>query len=75
MTLKDHVTGLTAVLYYSVWEEWDILTRSVRFYNENQKPVVLKKAVSMNLDLMHGEWELVHFTEDTAWSVRWKGFR
>ena len=61
VTLKDHVTGLTAVLYYSVWEEWDILTRSVRFYNENQKPVVLKKAVSMNLDLMHGEWELVHF--------------
>ncbi len=61
ITLKDPVTGLRAVLYYSVWEKQDIITRSVRFYNENENPIILKKAVSMNLDLMHGQWELIHF--------------
>ena len=61
ITLKDPVTGLRAVLYYSVWKKQDIITRSVRFYNENENPIILKKAVSMNLDLMHGQWELIHF--------------
>ena len=75
ITLKDPVTGLRAVLYYSVWEKQDIITRSVRFYNENENPIILKKAVSMNLDLMHGQWELIHFTDATAWSGRWSGFR
>lgn len=59
--MKDSSTGLSVVLYYSVWEKSDIITRCVKFENENQEPIVLKKAASMNLDLMHGDWELVHF--------------
>lgn len=59
--VKDQVTGLAADLYYSVWEEEDILTRCVRFINEGSARIVLKKASSMNLELLQGDWELVHF--------------
>lgn len=59
--IKDRVTGLAAVLYYSVWEERDIITRAVKFVNEGAEKIVLTKAMSMNLDIMHGDWELIHF--------------
>lgn len=59
--VKDKVTGLSAVLYYSVWEARDIITRCVKFVNHGQETIVLKKAASMNLDLMRGDWQLVHF--------------
>ena len=59
--MKDTVTGLVAELYYSVWEKQDIITRCVRFENTNTEPIVLTKAASMNLDLMQGEWEMIHF--------------
>ncbi|NCB91723.1 MAG: alpha-galactosidase [Clostridia bacterium] len=61
ITVKDAVTGLEAVLFYSVWEERDIITRCVKFKNSSNETIVLKKAASMNLDLMRGDWQLVHF--------------
>ena len=59
--MQDASTGLTAVLYYSFWEERDIITRCVRLINQGEGDIVLKKAMSMNLDLMNGDWELMHF--------------
>lgn len=59
--LADKVTGLHAFLYYSVWEERDIITRCVKFVNQGSDSIVLTKAASMNMDLMSGEWELMHF--------------
>ena len=59
--MKDTVTGLLVDMYYSVWEKQDIITRCVRFENANIDPIVLTKAASMNLDLMQGEWEMIHF--------------
>lgn len=59
--VKDQVTGLAADLYYSVWEEEDILTRCVKFVNEGTEKIILTKASSLNLDFLQGEWDLVHF--------------
>ena len=59
--LQDACTGLTVILYYSVWEEHDIITRCARLMNQGFGDMVLKKAMSMNLDLMHGDWDLMHF--------------
>ena len=59
--LADKVTRLHAFLYYSVWEERDIITRCVKFVNQGTDAIVLTKAASMNLDLMSGDWELMHF--------------
>ena len=61
VTLRDSVTGLQAELFYGVFAELDIITRSVRFRNTGRKPTVLEKASSVCLDLPFGSWDLLHF--------------
>lgn len=59
--MKDAVTGLAVDLLYSVWEEYDLLTRCVTVRNEGNEAVHLTKAASMLLDFQYGDWELLHF--------------
>lgn len=59
--MKDPITGLEADLYYSVWEKYDVIARSVCLKNGGKGVIHLEKALSMNLDLIAGEWEMVHF--------------
>ena len=61
VTLKDPATDLVAELYYGVFEEADIITRSVRIRNDGQGTVKLRKAASLCLDLPSGSWDLIHF--------------
>jgi alpha-galactosidase len=61
VTLKDPVTHLMVRLYYGVFEELDIITRSAEIINRGQETVKLEKAASMCLDMPFGEWDLVHF--------------
>lgn len=59
--LSDAVTGLKAELYYGVFEEKDIITRSVRLINEGNDTMYLDKASSACLDLPFGKWDVIHF--------------
>ena len=61
MELADKVTGLHAFLYYSVVGRKRYYYRCVKFVNQGTDAIVLTKAASMNLDLMSGDWELMHF--------------
>ncbi len=61
LTLSDKQLGLTAVLRYGVFEELDVITRSVVIKNEGNAPFTVSKAASMCLDLPRGEYEWVHF--------------
>lgn len=61
IVLKDTATDLEVTLYYSVWEEFDIITRAVKIKNGNQEPVRLEKAASVCLDLPYGDWDMMHF--------------
>lgn len=65
ITCKDEALGLRAVLEYSVFEDTDAIARSVRFYNDSDRPIVLEKAMSACLDMdnrdfdmitLHGSW-------------------
>ena len=59
--LCDAATGLKAKLYYGVFEEKDIITRSVRIINDGTDTVYLNKASSACLDLPFGRWDVIHF--------------
>lgn len=61
IVLEDQITGLEAVLLYSVYEEEDVITRSVIFRNKGNKSLVLEKAASMCIDFPQGEWDVLHF--------------
>lgn len=59
--MRDKVSGLELNLFYGVFEEEDIITRSVTFVNAGRSAVSLEKIMSLHLDIPHGQWEMVHF--------------
>lgn len=59
--LEDPWTKLRVILYYGVFEERDIITRSVRFENQGTQTAMLKRALSACLDMQPGEWDMIHF--------------
>lgn len=61
ITLCDKPSGIRLVLYYGVFEELDVITRAAKLVNESDGEIVLNRALSACLDIMDGDWELVHF--------------
>lgn len=61
IVLEDTSLKVRITLYYSVFEELDIITRSadITYYGETQ--IVIEKAMSMCLDLPYDEYEMIHF--------------
>lgn len=52
--LSDTVSNIQLTLLYSVFEEADIITRAVKVKNLGDKPIHLKKIMSLCLDFLNG---------------------
>ena len=61
ITLKDRVYDVFLHLYYGVFEENDIICRSLRIENKTDKSITLEKALSVNLDFDYGDFDLITF--------------
>lgn len=61
MHLKDVASGVGVKLYYGIVEELDVITRAACICNEGQTTVQVRKAASMALDFLEGDYELLHF--------------
>ena len=59
--LKDETSGLTVKLFYGVFFEADVITRSAELINESDTDIVLEKAASACIDFPYGTWDLIHF--------------
>lgn len=60
--LRDEVCRLAVHLIYYVFEEQDVITRSVLIENEGDGTIVLNKAASMSIDFFcGGPREVIHF--------------
>lgn len=66
LTLRDERTGLTVDLSYSVFEELDAITRSVRLTNGGTEPLKLLRALSMSLDFAHDRFDLLQLSGSWA---------
>jgi len=66
----DSVIGLKVVLSYTVYEQLDVITRSVRFIHEGNQPVKLLRALSMSLDFDHSKFDLLHLSGAWARALR-----
>lgn len=64
ITLKDLLTGCKAVLSYSVFEEYDAITRSIRYENDGGEAIELLHAGSMGIDLWGQDYEILHLHGD-----------
>ena len=61
VTLEDASTGLQVVLQYNVFPKLDVITRSARITNAGKETLTLQNAASTVLDVISGEWDLIHF--------------
>ncbi len=58
--LVDELTGLLVVLSYTVYNERDIITRSVKIVNNGDKNAELLRVMSMNVDMFDSDYDFVH---------------
>lgn len=63
--LEDKILGAELHMFYTVFEECNVITRSVRLYNKGEKPFRIKNLMSMQLDLQMGDYTALTF--DGAW--------
>ena len=61
ITLKDRVEEIYVTLFYGIFEKENIITRAASIENRSGKNVVLKRALSLGLDFMEGDMDLIHF--------------
>ena len=60
ITLTDEQAGLTAVLTYSTFEQYNAITRSVRFINHGEEPVKILRAMSASVDFRESRFDLLN---------------
>jgi len=60
ITMKDGVAGLTVILSYTIFEQMNVITRSVRFKNESSENMNLLSALSMSVDFMDADFDFLH---------------
>lgn len=64
--LRDEVIGLDIVLSYTVFEDYDIITRSARLVNTGSESLHVLKAASMSVDMTGHEFDFIHLTGSWA---------
>ena len=62
ITLIDDIRNLKIILYYNIYEDLAAITRSVEFINESTEIIHIKKLLSMNLDFLEDDWDLLTLT-------------
>lgn len=65
ITMKDHVASMELDLIYSVFFDTNVILRKAVLRNLNEKPCVIRKMMSMMIDLDSSNYDL--YTFDGGW--------
>ncbi|MGE5495304.1 MAG: alpha-galactosidase [Burkholderiales bacterium] len=65
ITMLDESNNVELLLYYTVYEQTDVITRRAVLINHNEKPLVIRRLMSMSLDMPGRGFKLVTF--DGGW--------
>jgi alpha-galactosidase len=60
--IQDDKTGLVAALSYTVFNNQDVITRSVRIENSGQDNVVLRRVLSANVDFHDSDYDMLQLS-------------
>ena len=60
--LKDELTGLEAVLCYTVYNYRDVITRSNRYINKGSQVIRLQNVLSASFDMPECDYDFVRFS-------------
>jgi len=64
IVLADDSIGLEVLLYYTVFEAYDVIARSAVIVNKADAPIELKSVYSCNVDLPQGQYDVYHLCGD-----------
>lgn len=64
VTLDDDITGITVLLSYTIYNNYNVITRYAKFVNSNSngEKVNLRKALSFSIDLEHSNFDLLQLS-------------
>ena len=65
VTMKDETNGVVLELYYTVFSETDVISRRAVLRNENEKPLTIRRMLSLMLDMPNDNFHMVTF--DGTW--------
>ncbi|MFD1773512.1 alpha-galactosidase [Paenibacillus rhizophilus] len=60
IVLEDQVSGLQVLLSYTVFEQFNVITRSVRFANKGSESLKLLRALSLSVDFQDADFDFLH---------------
>lgn len=60
--LLDELIGLSIILFYSVYENFDVITRSVRFFNDGRQNIKILRAFSTNVDFKDDDFDMLYLS-------------
>ncbi|KSU82091.1 alpha-galactosidase [Fictibacillus enclensis] len=60
ITMVDTTAGLKVLLTYTVFENFNVITRSTRFVNKGKQSLKLLSALSMSVDFRDADFEFLH---------------
>lgn len=66
ITLKDTASEVFVHLYYTVFENTDVIARTTIVENKGETPVFVEKAASLQLDFLNGDMDLIQLSG--AWA-------
>ena len=66
LTLVDSLKNVKLILSYSVFEEFDAITKSVKIINESNEDVNINRVLSANVDFRDSDYELLQLSG--AWA-------
>lgn len=66
ITLKDDITGLEAVLLYTVFDEYNVILRSTVLRNVSDGFMAVESAYSASIDIAKGDYDLIYFSGSWA---------
>ena len=59
ITMKDAATGITVLLYYTIFRDSDAIIRRTAVRNDGEKPVLLNRVLSASVDLDDDRFEML----------------
>lgn len=66
ITLHDEVENLDLVLSYTIYQNYDVITRSARIINCGQKTVFVRRLLSCSVDFYDEQFDFIHLSG--AWA-------
>lgn len=62
ITMCEIASDVVLKLYYGVYEKENIITRAAKIINKGQSKITVEKLLSMNLDMMFQNPDMIYFT-------------